>query len=262
MGLSQFRQAGFKSCHFLGLKSLVKWVNLSVVQFHSMLNVNNISQVIGLLRGINWDRSRKGLASTWHLDSDQWKLAFITNDQQTRTWYYYFHSSLLNCNCIGEHPTRVRHCPVCWGVKIWWKYGSSLQLLRIDGVELDTYTPDSNEGITEAQTTSTNHEDREESLSFLFEVGRRVVQVITGAGPGSTSKNLRRNWECEGIFWCNIINGEMESCGDCSEWSYLTRSMHDMKRKAGTLESLAQPVFGSAFIPWLCDVEPHHMWNI
>ena len=22
---------------------------------------------------------------------------------------------------------------------------------------------------------------------------------------------------------------------------------------------LAQPVFGSAFIPWLCDMEPHHM---
>ena len=58
-------------------------------------------------------------------------------------------------------------------------------MLRIDGVELDTYTPDSNEGTTEAQTTSTNHEDREESLSFLFEVGRRVVQVIIGAGPGS-----------------------------------------------------------------------------
>lgn len=50
---------------------------------------------------------------------------------------------------------------------------------------------------------STNLESEEESLSSFLEMGRRVAQesqAIIGAGRGSVSQNLRRDWKGEGIF--------------------------------------------------------------
>lgn len=76
-------------------------------------------------------------------------------------------------------------------------------MLRIDGVNLDTYKYSSNEGTIGTQAPSTNLEGEEESLSFLLEMGGRVAQesqVIIGAGHGSISQNLRRDWKGEGIF--------------------------------------------------------------
>lgn len=69
-GLSQFRLPGFKSCHFLALRPPVKLFNHFVVQFYLMLNVkNNITQVIGLLWGINWD-----LSCSEHPAPSKWSL--------------------------------------------------------------------------------------------------------------------------------------------------------------------------------------------
>lgn len=151
---------------------------------------------------------------------------------------------------------------MCWGVKIWWKYGSELQFLRIDGVNLDPYKYNSNEGTTGTQAMSTNLESEEESLSSFLEMGRRVAQesqAIIGARRGSVSQNLRRDWKGEGIFWWNIINREVGSGGDGSKWFHLL-GMHDKKRNTWILK-VAQPLLGSVLILWLCDMESHHRWN-
>ena len=70
-------------------------------------------------------------------------------------------------------------------------------MLRIDGVNLDTYKYNSNEGTIGTQAPSTNLEGEEESLSSLLEMGGGRVaqesQVIIGAGRGSISQNLRRD---------------------------------------------------------------------
>lgn len=192
-----------------------------------MLNVNNnITQVIGLLWGMNWDISCKGLASSWHLVSDQWKplLLLMANELGLCSIIsIQFSSTALT----SEHLTWAKHYLMCRRVKIRWKYGFALKMLRIDGVALDLQTPNNNKGT---EMPGQRHKSRlhtvrvreGQSLWFLLEVGRRVVkesQVILWASPGNINQNLKRNWECERIFQRNIRSRNVGSCGDYSKWS-------------------------------------------
>ena len=137
---------GFKSCHFVPLKPPVKLANFSIIQFCPMLNGNNnITQVIGLLWGIHWNISCKGLASSWHLVSDQWKALLLLTASKLELCgiiSIQFSSTAL----ASEHLTWAKHYPMCQRVKMRWKYGFDLKMLRIDGLALDLHTPNNNKG--------------------------------------------------------------------------------------------------------------------
>lgn len=164
--------------------------------------------------------------------------------------------------------------PMCWGVKIWWKYGSDLQLLRTDGVELDMYTPNSSEGTEMPESRLKPWGWGEESLWFLLEVGRRVVeesQVIIRAGPGRVRQNLKRDWECERIFWWCYHNQRAGKLWWLQEMVWCTVSIYLVSagacvtcRKERALWNWL-PLWldlGSFSIPWLCDREPCHVWDM
>lgn len=58
-------------------------------------------------------------------------------------------------------------------------------------------------------------------------------------------------WEVVGIIANGLLHIKHLSC--------FIKSLHDMKKKIQALES-ARPVIESwIFIPWLCDMKPHHM---
>lgn len=77
-----------------------------------------------------------------------------------------------------------------WGVKIWWKYGSDLQLLRVDS-ELDMYIANSNEGTKMP-------EERHKPCLWTMKVGRRESLILTWGGKeGNGEKpgdHLSKSW--------------------------------------------------------------------
>lgn len=68
-------------------------------------------------------------------------------------------------------------------------------MLRIDGVNLDTYKYNSNEGTIGTQAPSTNLEGEEECLSSLLEMGRGGE-----GGPGKPGDHWSWSWKYKSEF--------------------------------------------------------------